>query len=340
VDKNRWLRIGVGILVLFLFGVFLRLARSFLVPFALALLVAFAVTPALDFLVRRKVPKIIALILILIMSFAVLYLIGTVFYAGGKSLASELPSYAEIVKDFLAQIDSLVANARLKIGLSEWVQNLNIGQLGPVLLSALGPFVSFMSSLLLVFFFMIFILAGRGRLFHKIGLAFPPDQAQTLARAAARIDREIQRYLAVKTLTNLAIGLLVGVILAALGVRFAVLFGVLAVLVNYVPTLGSIVSVALPALMTLFLEGTVTLKVLLVLVFLSASHVAVHRLVERRLMAKQVHLSPLLVLFSLFFGAWLWGVPGMILAVPLLTAARIVFENVPSLKGLGAMMDR
>ena len=57
-------------------------------------------------------------------------------------------------------------------------------------------------------------------------------------------------------------------------------------------------------------------------------------------MAKQVDLSPLLVLFSLFFGAWLWGIPGMILAVPLLTAARIVFENVPSLRELGVMMDR
>jgi AI-2 transport protein TqsA len=340
VDKNRWLRIGVGILVLFLVGVFLRLSRSFLIPFALALLFAFAVTPPLDFLVRRKVPKIVALVLILIVSFSVLYLIGTVFYAGGKSLASELPSYTEMVKDFLAQIDSLVASPRLKLGLSEWIQNLNIGQLGPVLLSALGPFVSFMSGLLLVFFFMIFILAGRGRLFRKMGQAFPTDQAQTLARAAIRIDREIQRYMAVKTLTNLAIGLLVGVILTALGVRFAVLFGVLAVLVNYVPTLGAIVAVAAPTLMTLFLEGTVTLKLLLVLVFLAGAHVAVHRLVERRLMAKQVNLSPLLVLFSLFFGAWLWGVPGMILAVPLLTAARIVFENVPSLRGLGAMMDR
>jgi AI-2 transport protein TqsA len=340
VDKNRWLRLGVGILVLFLVGAFLRLARSFLVPFALALLFAFAVTPALDFLVRRKVPKIVALILILIVSVAVIYLIGTVFYAGGKSLASELPSYAEMIRDFLAQVDRLVANTRLRVGLSDWIQNLNVGHLGPVLLSALGPFVSFMSGLLLVFFFMIFILAGRGRLFRKIGQAFPPDQASTLARAAGRIDREIQRYLAVKSLTNLGIGVFVGVILAALDVRFAVLFGILAVLVNYVPTLGAIVAVALPTLMTLFLEGTVTLKVFLVLAFLSAAHVAVHRLVERRLMAKQVNLSPLLVLFSLFFGAWLWGVAGMILAVPLLTAARIVFENVPSLRGLGVMMDR
>jgi predicted PurR-regulated permease PerM len=92
--------------------------------------------------------------------------------------------------------------------------------------------------------------------------------------------------------------------------------------------------------LALFLEGGVTLKVVLILVLLTGIHAALHRLLEPRLMAKEHSLSPLLVLFSLFFWAWLWGVPGMILAVPLLTAARIIFENVPSLRFLGTMMDR
>ena len=340
MDKNRWLRVGVGILVIFLVGVFLRLARTILVPFALALLFAFAVTPPLHFLERRKVPKIVALILVLVLSFAVLYLIGMVFYSGGKSLASELPSYTEMVQSFLAKIDSLVANPRLKIGLSEWIEGFNVRQAGAVLLSALGPFFGFMSDLFLVFFFMIFILAGRGRLARKLGEAFPPGQASTLSHAAGRIDREIQRYLAVKTLANLVIGILTAVILAVVGIPFAVLFGVLAALLNYVPTLGAIAAVTLPTLLTIFLSGGPTFEVLLVLTLLAAAHVVPHFLIERRLGAKKVNLSPLLVLFSLFFWAWLWGVPGMILAVPILTAARIVFENVPSLHGLGVMMDR
>jgi AI-2 transport protein TqsA len=340
VDKNKWLRAGVGVLVLFLLGVFLKLARPILIPFALALLLAFAVSPALDFLVRRKVPKAIALVLILILSFVVLYLMGTVFYAGGKSLATELPSYTEMVRVFMEKVDGLVPDPRLKLGLTEWAQGFNVNQAGTVLLSALGPFLSFMSDLLLVFVFMIFILAGRGRMTRKFDEAFPPGQASTLARTAIRIDCEIQKYLAVKTLNNLLIGILVASILGILGVRFAVLFGVLALLFNYIPTLGAVVSVALPALLSFFLEGAVTLKVVLVLVLLTGVHVVMDRLVERRLMGKELNLSPLLVLFSLFFWAWLWGIPGMILAVPLLTGARIFFDNVPSLRFLGTMMDR
>jgi AI-2 transport protein TqsA len=340
VDKNKWLRVGVGILVLFLVGVFLKLARPVIVPFALALLFAFAVSPALDLLVRRKVPKAVALVVILVLSFVVLYLIGTVFYSGGKSLAVEIPTYTEMVKAFLARIDSLVPDPRLKLGLSEWIQGINIGQAGTVLLSALGPFFSFMSDILLVFVFMIFILAARGRMIRKFDEAFPPGQASALSRTAIRIDCEIQRYLAVKSLTNLIIGVLVAAVLAVLGVRFAVLFGVLAVLFNYVPTLGAIVAVALPTLLTLFLEAGLTFRVVLVLVLLTGVHAALTRLLERRLMPKDVSLSPLLVLFSLFFWAWLWGIPGMILAVPLLTAARIFFENVPTLRFLATMMDR
>jgi AI-2 transport protein TqsA len=340
VDKNKWLRVGVGILVLFLVGVFLRLARPILIPFALALLFGFAVSPALDLLVRLKVPKALALALVLIVSFAVLYLIGLVFYSSGKALANELPSYTEMVKGFLARIDALVPDPRLRVGLTDWVQGFNISRVGAFMLGALGPFLTFMSDLLLVFVFMIFILSGRGRLVRKIDDAFAPGQASALSRTVTRIDRKVQKYLAVKTLTNLIIGIFVAAVLAIFGVRFAVLFGVLAVLFNYVPTLGAIAAVVLPTVMALILEGGFTLRVVVVLALLTGIHVAVLRLLERRLMREELSLSPLLVLFSLFFWAWLWGVPGMILAVPLLAAARILFENVPSLRLFATMMDR
>lgn len=340
MDKNKWLRFGVGIIVLFLFGVFLKLAKPILVPFAMALLFGFAVSPALNFLVRRKVPKSVALAVILIFSFAVLYLIGMVFYSSGKTLADELPSYTEMVQSFLDRIDHLVPDPRLRLGLAEWVQGFNVGKIGVFLLSALGPFLSFMSDLLLVFIFMIFILGGRGRLTRKMEEAFEAGPASAMSRTAVRIDCEVQRYLAVKSLVNVFIGLLVAAILAVCGVRFAVLFGVVAVLFNYIPSLGALASVALPSIMTLFLDAGFTFRVGLVLVLLTGVHVALLRFVQPRLMGKEHSLSPLLVLFSLFFWAWLWGIPGMILAVPILTASRIIFENVPSLRFLATMMDR
>ena len=340
MDKNRFVKFGVGIVVLFLLGVFLKLAKPVLIPFCLALLFAFAVAPALDFLVRRKVPKSLALAVILLLTFAVLYFIGTVFYASGKSLAAELPSYNEMMKSFLEGIDQVIPDPRLKVGLTDWVNGLNVARLGTFLVSALGPFFSFMSQLLIIFVFMIFILSGRGRMTKKFAEAFPPDQASTLGKTAVRINCEIQKYLAVKTLVNLLIGVLVTAVLAVFGVRFAVVFGVLAFLFNYVPTLGAVVSVALPVFLAGFLEGSFSSKVGLVLAILTAVHLGLHRFLERRLMGKELELSPLLALFSLFFWAWLWGIPGMILAVPILAVMKIVFANVPSLRFLETMMDK
>ncbi|TFG52352.1 MAG: AI-2E family transporter, partial [Candidatus Aminicenantes bacterium] len=340
VDKNRFVKFGVGIVVLFLLGVFLKLAKPVLIPFCLALLFAFAVAPALDFLVRRKVPKSIALVVILLLTFAVLYLIGTVFYASGKSFADELPSYNEMAKSLLERIDHIVPDPRLKVGLTDWVNGLNVARMGTLFISALGPFFSFMSQLLIIFVFMIFILSGRGRMTKKFAEAFPPDQASALGKAAFRINCEIQKYLGVKTLTNLLIGVLVTAVLAVFGVRFAIVFGVLAFFFNYVPALGAIVSVVLPVLLTTFLEGSFSLKVGLVLALLATVHVALRRFLERRLMGKELELSPLLVLFSLFFWAWLWGIPGMVLAVPILAVIKIVFANVPALRFLETMMDK
>src|SRR5512141_2466387 len=208
--------------VLFLLGVFLKMARPILVPFVLAFLFSFAVSTVLDFLVRRKVPKSVALILILLVIFAVFYLVGTVFYTGGKSLASELSSYTDFVKSLVDKIDRIVANPHLRAGLTDWVNSFNENRLGTFLISALGPFFSFMSQLLLVFVFMIFILAGRGRMTKKIAEAFPPAEASTLSHEAARINHQIQKYLAVRTLVNLLIGILTAAVLAVFGIRFAV----------------------------------------------------------------------------------------------------------------------
>ncbi len=337
VNKDRSLKIGVAVIVVFLLGVFLRLAKPALVPFCLALFLSFALTPALDFLVRRKIPRSVAMIAILLLTFIVLYLVGALFYSSGKQFASELPSNNEILKSFLDRVDQTIHNPRLKAEALSWINNLNGEKIGGFILSMLGPFLSFMSELLLVFIFMIFILGGRGRMEKKIVQAVSPDQASTVSAAMRKINHQVQRYLAVKTLMCITTGALTTVILALFHLPFAIVFGVLAFLLNYIPTLGSIIATALPVLLATFFFGNLG-PVVGILVLLMAINILLGNFVEPRLMGKGLGLSPLLVFFSLFFGVWLWGIPGMILAVPILAILKIIFSNIPSLKILEAMM--
>lgn len=338
MDKDKLLKIGVGVIVIFILGVFLKMAKSVLVPFCLALFLSFALTPVLDFLVRRKIPKSAAVIALLLLTIIALSLMGTLFYSSGKSFASELPTYNDMMKSFVSSVEANIQSPRLKAEILGWVNSLNAEKVGGFILSALGPFVSFVSQMLLVLIFMIFILAGRGRMEKKIAKAFSPGQASLVAHAMLRIDRQIQRYLAVKTLVCIIVGAMTTIILVAFGLPFAVVFGVAAFFVNYIPNLGSIIATALPVLMATFYYGSVSSAIGL-LVLLMSLHFLIGNVLEPRLMGKGLGLSPLLVFFSLFFGAWLWQIPGMILAVPVLAVFKIIFSNVPSLRAMEAIMD-
>jgi AI-2 transport protein TqsA len=338
MDDNRFLKIGVGIIIVFLSGFFLKLAKPVLVPFLMALFLSFALTPVLDFLISRKIPKSAALVGILLFTFLIMYLIGVLFYSSGKTLAAELPSYNDMLKSALETVDQSIHNARLKADLMTWIRGLNADKVGALILSAFGPFFSFMGELLLVLVFMIFILAGRGRLEKKIVKALSPEGASTVSRTVHRIDHQIQRYLAVQTLINLCLGILVTVITALFGLPFPLVFGVLTFVFQYIPNLGSVVVTALPVLLAAFYFPTYGPAVAL-LIILGIVHFVLGNFFGPRLMGKGLGLSPLLVFFSLLFGAWLWGVEGMILAVPILAVFKIIFSNIPSLQILEAMMD-
>lgn len=337
--NNKFLKVGVGIVVVFLIGIFLKLAKSVLVPFFLALFLSYALSPLLSFLTSRRIPKTITLVVLLLGTFICLYLLGALFYSSGKSLAEELPSYNEMMQDFLEGIERTFPDEGLRIGLTDWVKSLNIEKLGGVLVSALGPFFSFTSGLLLVFIFMLFILVGRGRMEGKIHRAFPEDQAAAVSRTVKQIDHEIQKYLAVKTLVNASIGLLTALVLMAFGFRFALLFGFLAFLFNYIPTLGALLATAVPFLLAALYYAS-PWPVFGILVCLAAIHIVLLGRLEARLMGRDLNLSPLLVLFSLFVWWWLWGIPGMFLAVPILAVIKITFRNIPSLMFIEALMDK
>jgi AI-2 transport protein TqsA len=335
---NKFLKIGLGVIIVFMTGFFLKLAKPVLVPFLLALLLSFALTPILDFLVRRKIPKSVALAGILLLTFLIISLIGVLFYSSGKTLAAELPSYDDMLKSALERVDHSIQNARLKADLIIWIQSLNADKVRSLILSALGPFLAFTEEILLILVFMIFILAERGRLETKIVKALSPERASAVSRTVLRIDHQIQRYLAVQTLINLCLGMLVTVITTLFGLPFPLVFGVLTFIFQYIPNLGSVVVTALPVLLAAFYFPTLG-KAVALLFILGLVHFVLGNIFGPRLMGKGLGLSPLLVFFSLLFGAWLWGVEGMILAVPILAVFKIIFGNIPSLQILEAMMD-
>jgi len=134
-------------------------------------------------------------------------------------------------------------------------------------------------------------------------------------------------------------GVTVWLILALFGVEFAVVFGFVAFLMNYVPNIGSTIATALPVLISFFQFGSIWKSLLILGIVVGLDNIF-GNFVEPRFVGKGLGLSPLVVIFSLIFWGWLWGIPGMVLSVPIAAVIKIICQNVPSLRFIEVMMSK
>ena len=335
MDEDRYYQAAVAVIVLFVAGVVLKLARPVLVPFILAVFLSYIIEPVLALLTRCRCPRPEAVLLVLVMMFVFLYLAGVLVYSSGKSLAIELPKYQQRLSDLARLLQKGVGP--LKLDLSLALENLDIGKVGAVILSAIGPFFDFLGKLLLVFLFLVFIVSGRGRAAAKIQKALGDGRAGQVRTAFEAINGQVRKYLIIKTVMSLANGLEVWLVLTLFGVEFAPLFGLLAFLLNFIPDIGSLVATALRVGFAFFQFGTFWPPFWILVITVGLDSVLGYFL-EPKIMGKGLGLSPLLVFFSLLFWGWLWGIPGMILSVPLTAVIKIVCQNVPALRPVAVLM--
>ncbi|MBC8358584.1 MAG: AI-2E family transporter [Candidatus Aminicenantes bacterium] len=327
------------IMVIFIVGVVLRLAKPVLFPFFLAVFLSFILSPILDFLTRKKIPRAVSILFIVILAFFIIYLLGILFYSSGKSFASEFPEYGKKISSIITSVQEKIKLALPEWEPEDWVGQLDINRIGGLFLSSLGPFFTFMSNLFLVFIFLIFILAGRGNIKVKVKNSFNSGRASQIIDVIEKIDNQIQKYLAIKTAVSFSTGVFATVVLLIFGVDFAIVFGFFTFILNYIPNIGSIIATALPVAIAVFQFETLW-PAFWIFIILGSIQMTLGNFIEPRVMGQSLGLSTLVVLFFLFFWGWLWGIPGMILSVPTAAIIKIVCSNIPSLNFMGELMSK
>jgi len=339
MQGNKVVAAALIILVIFVVGAFLQQAKPVLFPFFLAVFLSFILSPILDFLTRKKIPRAVSIIFIILISFFIIYLLGLLFYSSGKTFASEFPKYGQKISSILASIQEQLKLTFPKWENVDWVGQLDMNRIGSFLISSLGPFFSFIALLFLVFIFLIFILAGRGNIKIKVEKSFNKERSSQIINIIQKIDNQIQKYLAIKTIVSFVTGVLATVVLMIFGVDFAIVFGFFTFILNYVPNIGSIIATALPLTVAVFQFETLW-PAFWILIILGSIQMIIGNFIEPRVMGEGLGLSTLVVLFFLFFWGWLWGIPGMILAVPTAATIKIVCDNIPPLSFVGELMSK
>jgi predicted PurR-regulated permease PerM len=296
-------------------------------------------SPALDFFTRLKIPKSISILFLVIITFFIFYLLGALFYSSGKSFASELPKYGQRLQSIINSIQVKLQAPQVDWETIDLTKQLDLGKVGGLVLSSLGPFFSFIANLFLIFIFLIFILSGRGQVKTKIVNYYPKEKSDRFITIAGNIDNQIQRYIAIKTLVSLFTGVFAGIVLVIWGLDFAIIFGFLTFILNYIPNIGSFIATAFPVAIAIFQYDTLWPAIWILIILITLQQV-MGNVVEPRLMGEGLGLSPLVVLFSLFFWGWLWGIPGMILATPMTAIVKIVYSNIPELGIVATLMSK
>ncbi len=191
-----------------------------------------------------------------------------------------------------------------------------------------------LSSFLVISLIVIFTLFEAATFGPKVRAAFGS------AAAEARFSRamhEIQHYMGIKTVISLATGLLIGVWVGVLGVEFAVFWGLVAFVLNFIPNLGSIIA-AVPTTLLAMVEIGVGRGLLVALGYLVVNMV-IGNFIEPPLLGRRLGLSTLVVVLSLVFWGWVWGPIGMLLSVPLTMVVKILLENTEEFRWVAVLLS-
>ncbi|WP_228135680.1 AI-2E family transporter [Halarcobacter anaerophilus] len=147
----------------------------------------------------------------------------------------------------------------------------------------------------------------------------------------------MQKYFLVKTTTSFLTGFLIAVILMFFNIDYPILWGVIAMLFNFIPVVGSIIA-AVPALLLSLVSADLNTTVILG-IFYVVINISISNIIEPKLMGRELGLSPLIIFFSLILWGWVLGIVGMFLAVPITMTLKIAFDSNKSTKWLSILMS-
>ncbi len=335
-----YLKLFSGFLSAVIFVFILKELKEIFIPFFIALLLYFLFNGVVNRLLYYRIPKTVVLTFLLMFIFILLYFSGLLIYSGISSFVEKFPVYnsriTSIAKDISGSLNLPVKELQDQLNNYDWSSML--GHITGVVSSAFGSFAGFIGNLLFIIIFLIFMLGGRNSLILRVENAFSDKRASELISIVKSIENQVQHYLVLKTFVSILTALISGVIIYFAGIDFLLFSVLLIFILNFIPNIGSIIATTFPILTGLLKFGF-TMKMLVVAAGLMLTQMIIGNVIEPKYAGKNLDISPMVILISLIFWGYVWGITGMMLAVPLTSAIKIIFGHVDFLKPLSKLMS-
>jgi len=326
----------VGTAAAFILLAGLKTVSHIVTPFLLAAFLAIISAPLMTWMQKRGVPSVISILLLFLLVGLAFFLLFLALQGAAESLAVQAPQYQAKLSGWMGSIQAMLAARGVPADLIPQSIPLpeasTVTNLATSIAAGLGQFTATTMLVLLAF---MFLLLEEQTLSDKLSAAFP-NRRRARVRSR-RFLRSVYRYLLIKTAASTLTGLLVGVGLSLLGIDFAILWGIVAGLLNFIPTIGSFIA-AIPAILVAIVSTDV-LHILLVISLYLVVNVSIGSIMEPRLLGKTLGLSPVIVLISLLVWGWVFGPIGMLLAVPLTMIAKLALDSNPKTRWAGILLS-
>ena len=343
----------ISLVILAVLAVFytLYVSAEFLLPMLFAIVLNLLLVPVKRVLTDRlRLPAALAAFILIIALFALVSGIGALVSVPASNWIAKAPQSLPQLQQrlgFLAQpieffrhgVDQVQHLLQQQPPEGQQVVSVQPqSNMGGVGLSVLEGTRAALGQVLTLAVVLFFLLASGDSLLRRLVEILPTfGDKRRVVEIASQIERNISGYLLTITAMNALVGIANGVSMWAQGIPDGVLWGTLAFLLNYIPILGPLTGVVIFFFVGLFSTPTLWQAALPAAIYLII-HAAEGETVTPMLLARRFTLNPVLLIVSLFFWDWLWGVAGAFLAVPLLAIVKIVADNIPALSPLGHLL--
>lgn len=330
-------------LVVLVLAIF-KIAQSILLPLVVAVFLFVLVNPILSHMDRLKVPNVLSIIAVMAIVLTVFLLAAYLVFQMVNMVALGLPRYAQRLAE-LDRLLSVYAARFFDVKNPEsysFLASLNIDWIGiatSYLASFSTKFISILSDVMMVLIYLLFLLLERKSFSPKLQQTFPSEKAQRISTMLLRVNRQVSKYVFLKLVISLISGVMFYLVALFTGLDFALVWGVLAVVLNFIPTIGSIVVTGGTIIMAIiqFLPqwGTVIFIAFLMIMV----EMIMGNIIDPKLQGVQLNISPIVILISLALWGYIWGILGMFLAVPLTSIIQIICANIPSVKFIAVFLS-
>ena len=333
-------RAAMAMIVVFLTFYLLYIGQNLLLPLVIAGAVAYLISILAHAIHTLKikgfaVPRPAAYLLALAAIFLCIGMVIQLITVNITSVVREAPVYQDNLERIIERGYALIGLEQAP-NFEEFLRQLDFRS---YLQKFGGTVQALVSSTGIIIVYLIFLLLEQRTFSDKIRALIPnPKGQEDVFDLLGKIRSDIRLYIGIKVLTSAATGILSYLVLSLVGVDFASFWAVLIFLLNFIPTIGSIIATAFPSILALVQFDTLGPFIIIISV-LTALQFCIGSLIEPKLMGNRLNLSPLVILLSLGLWGTIWGIPGMFLCVPFTVIIMIICSYFPETRFVAVLLS-